>query len=107
MWGVLAAEAEDFTSAAQGFATAVGLLPQLAGRRLGRSDAQYWPGRFTDLAADAAVCSPAVGDVVGADAPADQRRARPAPHRADLHRAAGRHTGRPPVRLRRAPHPSA
>lgn len=63
LWGSLAAEADDHASAAEGFATAVGLLPQLAGRRLGQSDAQHWLGSFTDLAADAAACSLAVGAV--------------------------------------------
>lgn len=52
--------------AAEGYATAVRLLPRLAGRRLGREDAQYWLGRFAGVAADAAACALAVGDDVSA-----------------------------------------
>ncbi|MGW2514873.1 CHAT domain-containing protein [Streptomyces scopuliridis] len=39
------------------------LLPRLAGRRLGREDAQYW---FAGVAADAAACALAAGDEVSA-----------------------------------------
>ncbi|MGI6873711.1 hypothetical protein [Amycolatopsis sp. 3B14] len=53
-------------SAAEGYAVAVGLLPQLAGRRLDRGDAQYWLGRFAGLAADAAACALDAGDPEGA-----------------------------------------
>ncbi|MFF1737942.1 CHAT domain-containing protein [Streptomyces sp. NPDC058247] len=65
-WGALAAEAGQFDVAAEGYAAAVRLLPRLAGRRLGREDAQYWLGRFAGVAADAAACALAVGDVVSA-----------------------------------------
>ncbi|HEX6340345.1 CHAT domain-containing protein [Umezawaea sp.] len=63
LWGELAAKADDYTSAAEGFATAVRLLPLLAGRGVGRGDAQYLLSRFADLAADAAACCLAVGRV--------------------------------------------
>ncbi|MFI2642120.1 CHAT domain-containing protein [Streptomyces sp. NPDC018610] len=65
-WGDLAAEAGQFDVAAEGYAAAVRLLPRLAGRRLGRDDAQYWLGRFAGVAADAAACALAVGDEVSA-----------------------------------------
>lgn len=65
-WGALAAEAGQFDVAAEGYATAVRLLPRLAGRRLGREDAQYWLGRFAGVAADAAACALAAGDEVSA-----------------------------------------
>ncbi|MEV6248867.1 CHAT domain-containing protein [Streptomyces sp. NPDC051742] len=65
-WGDLAAEAGQFDVAAEGYAAAVRLLPRLAGRRLGREDAQYWLGRFAGVAADAAACALAVGDEVSA-----------------------------------------
>ncbi|MYX38306.1 CHAT domain-containing protein [Streptomyces sp. SID8377] len=65
-WGGLAAEAGQFDVAAEGYAAAVRLLPRLAGRRLGREDAQYWLGRFAGVAADAAACALAVGDEVSA-----------------------------------------
>lgn len=61
-WGDLAAEAGQFDVAAEGYAAAVRLLPRLAGRRLGREDAQYWLGRFAGVAADAAACALAAGD---------------------------------------------
>lgn len=63
LWGELAAKADDYVLAAEGFATAVRLLPQLAGRRLTQGDAQYWLGRYSNLAADAAACALAVGNV--------------------------------------------
>ncbi|WP_033443037.1 CHAT domain-containing protein [Saccharothrix sp. NRRL B-16314] len=63
LWGTVAAQAGEHASAAEGFAAAVRLLPQLAGRRLGQGDAQYWLGRFANLAADAAACSLTVGNV--------------------------------------------
>ncbi|MEU1940549.1 CHAT domain-containing protein [Streptomyces coeruleorubidus] len=65
-WGDLAAEAGHFDVAAEGYAAAVRLLPRLAGRRLGREDAQYWIGRFAGVAADAAACALAAGDEVSA-----------------------------------------
>ncbi|MFF9850664.1 CHAT domain-containing protein [Streptomyces litmocidini] len=65
-WGGLAAEAGWFDVAAEGYAAAVRLLPRLAGRRLGREDAQYWLGRFAGVAADAAACALAAGDEVSA-----------------------------------------
>lgn len=65
-WGALAAEAGQFDVAAEGYAAAVRLLPRLAGRRLGREDAQYWLGRFAGVAADAAACALAAGDAVSA-----------------------------------------
>ncbi|MFE4920843.1 CHAT domain-containing protein [Streptomyces sp. NPDC056661] len=65
-WGDLAAEAGQFDVAAEGYAAAVRLLPRLAGRRLGREDAQYWLGRFAGVAADAAACALATGDEVSA-----------------------------------------
>ncbi|GAP50811.1 CHAT domain-containing protein [Streptomyces azureus] len=65
-WGDLAAEAGQFDVAAEGYAAAVRLLPRLAGRRLGREDAQYWLGRFAGVAADAAACALAAGDEVSA-----------------------------------------
>ncbi|MER5896045.1 CHAT domain-containing protein [Streptomyces sp. NPDC001876] len=65
-WGDLAAEAGQFEVAAEGYAVAVRLLPRLAGRRLGREDAQYWLGRFAGVAADAAACALAAGDEVSA-----------------------------------------
>ncbi|MFD4195109.1 CHAT domain-containing protein [Amycolatopsis thermoflava] len=65
-WGELAAEGGLPASAAEGYAVAVGLLPQLAGRRLDRGDAQYWLGRFAGLAADAAACALDAGDPEGA-----------------------------------------
>ncbi|MFD6586623.1 CHAT domain-containing protein [Streptomyces anulatus] len=65
-WGALAAEAGRFDVAAEGYAAAVRLLPRLAGRRLGREDAQYWLGRFAGVAADAAACALAAGDAVSA-----------------------------------------
>ncbi|WP_338490953.1 CHAT domain-containing protein [Streptomyces sp. SJL17-4] len=65
-WGDLAAETGQFDVAAEGYAAAVRLLPRLAGRRLGREDAQYWLGRFAGLAADAAACALAAGDEVSA-----------------------------------------
>ncbi|MEU6758157.1 CHAT domain-containing protein [Streptomyces sp. NPDC046685] len=65
-WGRLAAEAGQFDVAAEAYAAAVRLLPRLAGRRLGREDAQYWLGRFAGVAADAAACALAVGDEVSA-----------------------------------------
>ncbi|MFE1346395.1 CHAT domain-containing protein [Streptomyces sp. NPDC058757] len=65
-WGDLAAEAGRFDVAAEGYAAAVRLLPRLAGRRLGREDAQYWLGRFAGVAADAAACALAVGDEASA-----------------------------------------
>ncbi|MFF5922699.1 CHAT domain-containing protein [Streptomyces flavochromogenes] len=65
-WGGLAAEAGRFDVAAEGYAAAVRLLPRLAGRRLGREDAQYWLGRFAGVAADAAACALAAGDAVSA-----------------------------------------
>ncbi|MEV5972321.1 CHAT domain-containing protein [Streptomyces sp. NPDC051921] len=65
-WGDLAAEAGQFDAAAEGYAAAVRLLPRLAGRRLGREDAQYWLGRFAGVAADAAACALAAGDEVSA-----------------------------------------
>ncbi|OEJ30156.1 CHAT domain-containing protein [Streptomyces subrutilus] len=65
-WGYLAAEAGQFDVAAEGYAAAVRLLPRLAGRRLGREDAQYWLGRFAGVAADAAACALAAGDEVSA-----------------------------------------
>lgn len=65
-WGELAAEAGRPESAAEGYAVAVGLLPQLAGRRLARGDAQYWLSRFAGLAADAAAWALAIGDKAGA-----------------------------------------
>ncbi len=66
LWGDLAAEAGQFDVAAEGYAAAVRLLPRLAGRRLGREDAQYWLGRFAGVAADAAACALASGDAVSA-----------------------------------------
>ncbi|MFI7288412.1 CHAT domain-containing protein [Streptomyces anulatus] len=65
-WGDLAAEAGQFDVAAEGYAAAVRLLPRLAGRRLGREDAQYWLGRFAGIAADAAACALAAGDEASA-----------------------------------------
>ncbi|WP_406248457.1 CHAT domain-containing protein [Streptomyces anulatus] len=65
-WGGLAAEAGQFDVAAEGYAAAVRLLPRLAGRRLGREDAQYWLGRFAGVAADAAACALAADDAVSA-----------------------------------------
>ncbi|MCL7382439.1 CHAT domain-containing protein [Streptomyces sp. 35G-GA-8] len=65
-WGHLAAEAGQFDVAAEAYAAAVRLLPRLAGRRLGREDAQYWLGRFAGVAADAAACALASGDEVSA-----------------------------------------
>ncbi|WP_218826060.1 CHAT domain-containing protein [Actinomadura mexicana] len=65
-WGDLAVEAGQFEAAAEGYAAAVRLLPRLAGRRLGREDAQYWLGQFAGLAADAAACALVAGDVVSA-----------------------------------------
>ncbi|UQS25189.1 CHAT domain-containing protein [Amycolatopsis thermalba] len=65
-WGELAAEGGLPATAAEGYAVAVGLLPQLAGRRLDRGDAQYWLGRFAGLAADAAACALNAGDPEGA-----------------------------------------
>ncbi|MER6685940.1 CHAT domain-containing protein [Streptomyces olivaceoviridis] len=65
-WGKLAAEAGQFDVAAEGYAAAVRLLPRLAGRHLGREDAQYWLGRFAGVAADAAACALAAGDEVSA-----------------------------------------
>ncbi|MFE1364041.1 CHAT domain-containing protein [Streptomyces anulatus] len=65
-WGDLAAEAGQFDVAAEGYAAAVRLLPRLAGRRLGREDAQYWLGRFAGVTADAAACALAAGDAVSA-----------------------------------------
>ncbi|MFJ8538330.1 CHAT domain-containing protein [Streptomyces sp. NPDC093591] len=65
-WGGLAAEAGQFDVAAEGYAAAVRLLPRLAGRRLGREDAQYWLGRFAGVAADAAACALAADDEVSA-----------------------------------------
>lgn len=65
-WGGLAAEAGQYDVAAEGYAAAVRLLPRLAGRRLGREDAQYWLGRFAGVAADAAACALAAGDEVNA-----------------------------------------
>ncbi|MER6631072.1 CHAT domain-containing protein [Streptomyces sp. NPDC000987] len=65
-WGDLAAEAGQFDVAAEGYAAAVRLLPRLAGRQLGREDAQYWLGRFAGVAADAAACALAVGDEASA-----------------------------------------
>ncbi|WP_225824080.1 CHAT domain-containing protein [Streptomyces naphthomycinicus] len=65
-WGNLAAEAGQFDVAAEGYAAAVRLLPRLAGRHLGREDAQYWLGRFAGVAADAAACALAAGDEVSA-----------------------------------------
>ncbi|MEV6476046.1 CHAT domain-containing protein [Streptomyces sp. NPDC051657] len=65
-WGDLAAEAGQFDVAAEGYAAAVRLLPRLAGRRLGREDAQYWLGRFAGVAADAAACALVAGDEVSA-----------------------------------------
>ncbi|MEV8388826.1 MULTISPECIES: CHAT domain-containing protein [unclassified Streptomyces] len=65
-WGHLAAEAGQFDVAAEAYAAAVRLLPRLAGRRLGREDAQYWLGRFAGVAADAAACALATGDEVSA-----------------------------------------
>ncbi|QKW36257.1 CHAT domain-containing protein [Actinomadura sp. NAK00032] len=65
-WGDLAAEAGQFDVAAEGYAAAVRLLPRLAGRRLGREDAQYWLGRFAGVAADAAACALIGGHEVSA-----------------------------------------
>ncbi|WP_372661511.1 CHAT domain-containing protein [Amycolatopsis kentuckyensis] len=65
-WGALAAEAGQFAEAAEGYAAAAALLPQLAGRLLNREDAQYWLGRFAGIAADAAACALAAGDAENA-----------------------------------------
>ncbi|MFJ7217962.1 CHAT domain-containing protein [Amycolatopsis sp. NPDC098790] len=65
-WGALAAEAGQFAVAAEGYAAAAGLLPQLAGRLLNREDAQYWLGRYAGIAADAAACALAAGDAESA-----------------------------------------
>ncbi|MER7666655.1 CHAT domain-containing protein [Streptomyces sp. NPDC096193] len=65
-WGDLAADAGQFDVAAEGYAAAIRLLPRLAGRHLGREDAQYWLGRFAGVAADAAACALAAGDEVSA-----------------------------------------
>ncbi|WP_242569549.1 CHAT domain-containing protein [Streptomyces sp. NP-1717] len=65
-WGGLAAAAGQFDVAAEGYAAAVRLLPRLAGRRLGREDAQYWLSRFAGVAANAAACALAAGDEVSA-----------------------------------------
>ncbi|WBB79548.1 CHAT domain-containing protein [Micromonospora sp. WMMD882] len=70
-WGMLAADADRVgaggaQAAAEGFATAVRLLPRLAGRHLSRPDAQHWLARFGGLAADAAAWALTVGDEVAA-----------------------------------------
>jgi hypothetical protein len=65
-WGNLAAETGAHELAADGFVTAVQLLPQLAGRRVGRGDAQHWLTQYSGLAADAAACALTTGDKVRA-----------------------------------------
>jgi tetratricopeptide (TPR) repeat protein len=64
--GELAADAGLAEEAAVGLSTAVGLLPRLASRRLGRGDAQFWLSRFTGLAATAATCALTAGSPAGA-----------------------------------------
>lgn len=66
VWGDLAADAGRAEEAAVAFATAVGLLPRLASRRLGRGDAQFWLRRFTGLGAKAAACALTAGSPAGA-----------------------------------------
>ncbi|GLY47600.1 CHAT domain-containing protein [Lentzea sp. NBRC 102530] len=56
-WGELAARTGRREEAAVAMATAVGLLPRLASRRLGRGDAQHFLRRFTGLAGKAAACA--------------------------------------------------
>jgi tetratricopeptide (TPR) repeat protein len=60
-WGVAAAAAGLTDLAAEGFATAVELLPLLAARSLHRNDAEHWLSRFAGLARDAAALALEVG----------------------------------------------
>jgi tetratricopeptide (TPR) repeat protein len=61
--GQLAAQRGTFALAAESFGLAVGLLPQLASRRLSRGDAQRWLAEFRGLASQAASCAVRAGDV--------------------------------------------
>lgn len=61
-WGTMAMIAGRPADAADGFATAVRLLPQVAARHLRRGDAQHWLARFAGIASNAAACALEVGD---------------------------------------------
>ena len=64
--GQLVAQRGTFALAAESFGLAVGLLPQLASRRLSRGDAQRWLAEFRGLASQAASCAVRAGDVATA-----------------------------------------
>lgn len=59
--GTVALSVEDVQTALEAFGTSVELLPQLAGRHLGREDAEHWLARFGGLASDAAACAIELG----------------------------------------------
>jgi tetratricopeptide (TPR) repeat protein len=56
-WGMAAARAEDWASAAAAYTLAIGLLNRVVDRSLQRADQEFQLGRFSALAMDAAAAS--------------------------------------------------